>query len=345
LERTQYHGVFKSNTSENTWMAYLTLPESPVKVKSKYLGTHETEIAAAKHVNAECRKHGMELKNPQVYDENTISKYSGVSWINEQQKWQARLFHNNIAQYGGLFDNEKHAAMKVNLICDKYEIERKSPMIMDIEPNIIQQAQFKINQTRKYKGICWLNHCKKWKARLFFNNKAYDGGSFDNEDHAAMSVNFLCDKLQIERKNPMLNIKMNAIQWKMQKDVMKLNQEDLVVLTITTFAPQLFIFINHHQFMSGGIWITLNSLLAHIVSSFQIIFYGRRKNFPKFENKNCISRKCTQFGLMWLNLLFCFFVFGHNFHENYALLLWNFVFIPLTLWLSYGLKIQEYLYG
>jgi len=35
---------------------------------------------------------------------------------------------------------------------------------------------------------------------------------------------------------------MNAIQRKMQKDVMKLNQEDLVVLTITTFAPQLFIF-------------------------------------------------------------------------------------------------------
>ena len=47
--------------------------------------------------------------------------------------------HNKKTYYGGHFDNEKHAAMKVNLLCDKYEIERKNPAI-NLEPNAIQQV-------------------------------------------------------------------------------------------------------------------------------------------------------------------------------------------------------------
>ena len=47
--------------------------------------------------------------------------------------------HNKKEYYAGSFDNEEHAAMKVNLICDKFEIKRKNPMI-DIEPESIYQV-------------------------------------------------------------------------------------------------------------------------------------------------------------------------------------------------------------
>ena len=47
--------------------------------------------------------------------------------------------HNKKLYYGGYFDNEKQAAMKVNSLCDKFEKERKNPMII-IESDEIQQV-------------------------------------------------------------------------------------------------------------------------------------------------------------------------------------------------------------
>ena len=44
------------------------------------------------------------------------------------------------------------------------------------------------------------------------NKKLYYGGYFDNEEQAAMKVNLLCDKHGKERKNPMIDIKLDAIQ-------------------------------------------------------------------------------------------------------------------------------------
>jgi hypothetical protein len=60
------------------------------------------------------------------------SIYIGVCWDNNAKKWQAKLHHNKRLNYGGFFDKEEDAAMKVNLFCDKCGIERKNPMI-DIE--------------------------------------------------------------------------------------------------------------------------------------------------------------------------------------------------------------------
>ena len=53
------------------------------------------------------------------------------------------MTHNQKQYHGGLFENEKHAAMKVNSLCDKCEIERKNPMII-IEPDKIQQVNILI---------------------------------------------------------------------------------------------------------------------------------------------------------------------------------------------------------
>ena len=47
--------------------------------------------------------------------------------------------HDTKNYHGGLFDNEEQAAMGVNLLCDKYEIERKNPTI-NIKPIQMQQV-------------------------------------------------------------------------------------------------------------------------------------------------------------------------------------------------------------
>jgi hypothetical protein len=49
-------------------------------------------------------------------------------------------------------------------------------------------------------------------VQLGHKKKLHYGGLFENEEQAAMNVNLLCDKLEIERKNPTINIKVDAIQ-------------------------------------------------------------------------------------------------------------------------------------
>ena len=68
------------------------------------------------------------------------------------------------------------------------------------------------NKTSKYAGVCWKKDNKCWKVQLAYNKKQYHGGYFDNEEHAAMKVNLLCDKYGIERKNPVINIDPDGIQ-------------------------------------------------------------------------------------------------------------------------------------
>ena len=68
------------------------------------------------------------------------------------------------------------------------------------------------NQTSKYCGVSWHKDAKRWQTLLVHNKERYYGGHFDNEEHAAMQVNLLCDKYETERKNPMINVDLEAIQ-------------------------------------------------------------------------------------------------------------------------------------
>jgi len=139
---------------------------------------------------------------------NQASKYTGVSWNKTTKTWRAELRHNKKSYYVGLFENEEHAAMGVNLLCDKLNLKRKNPTI-DIEPDKIQQVQ---NKTSKCIGVSWDNNAKKWKAQLTHNKKKYHCELFDNEEHAAMSVNLICDKLELKRKNSTIDIEPDKIQ-------------------------------------------------------------------------------------------------------------------------------------
>jgi len=206
---SKYNGVCWHKDAKK-WQTQLNHKEK------KYYGRYfDNEEHAAMHVNLFCDKIGIKRKNPMVIIEpdaiqqvpTRTSQYTGVNWSKDNKKWKVQLTHNKKSYFGGYFDNEKHAAMSVNLLCDKNEIERKNPMIQ-LEPDAIQLVP---NQTSNYIGVCLHKDNKKWKGCLTHKQKKYYGGLFDNEEHA-MSVNLLCDKLGIERKNPMIIIDPDAIQ-------------------------------------------------------------------------------------------------------------------------------------
>jgi len=172
--------------------------------------TENAEVMLDPNLNqSKCEPDCQDQKNPSEKVQNKTSKYTGVTWNKNCKSWQAQLGHNKKQYYGRLFDNEEHAAMKVNLLCDKHEIQRKNPTIM-LEPDaILKKVQ---NKTSIYTGVTWNKNAKKWKAQLAYNKKIYFGGNFDNEEHAAMKINLLCDKYGIERKHLMINIALDVAQ-------------------------------------------------------------------------------------------------------------------------------------
>jgi len=213
-QTSKYIGVFWSKDCRK-WKAQLKH-----KRQNYYGGYFDNEEQAAMKVNLLCDKYETDRKNPTITvapDEikqvqNPTSKYFGVNWDNTKKKWRPHLIHNSKRYYGGYFDNEKHAAMRVNLLCDKCEIQRKNPTI-DIDLDSIKQLkQKRENQTSNYKGVCWNRAAKKWQTQLNHNEKKYHGGYYDKEENAAMKVNLLCDKYGIKRQNPTIIIEPHIIE-------------------------------------------------------------------------------------------------------------------------------------
>jgi hypothetical protein len=64
---SKYVGVTKNNeTSKNPWIATIRIDG-----KLQHLGNYKTEIEAAKFVNFVCKKESMEIKNPELSEEET----------------------------------------------------------------------------------------------------------------------------------------------------------------------------------------------------------------------------------------------------------------------------------
>jgi len=217
---SKYTGVSWS-TRERKWLTQLMH-----NGKSYSGGKFDNEVHAAMKVNLLCDKYGIKRKNPnfiiepdaiQQHFKSKTSIYIGVCWDNNAKKWQAKLHHNKRLNYGGFFDKEEDAAMKVNLFCDKCGIERKNPMI-DIE--LIEDHQVR-NSTSQFIGVYWDKDKIKWVTQLIHNGKKYSAGKFDNEKHAAMKVNLLCDKLGIKRKNLMIDIQLDTIRQKTKSNQSK----------------------------------------------------------------------------------------------------------------------------
>ena len=64
------------------------------------------------------------------------SKYKGVYWDVQNQKWRAGIMVNNKQNHGGYYISELDAAYAVNGLCDDLGLERKNPELGDSPSNL-----------------------------------------------------------------------------------------------------------------------------------------------------------------------------------------------------------------
>jgi len=196
--------------------------------KQKYGGQFNDELDAAKRVNQLCEELGIPQKNTTVSampnqeqrKKGKISKYKGVFWHNQREKWYVVLYvsKEQSQKYGGRFNDELDAAKKVNQLCEDFGIPQQNPELSAI-PNEQSQKKEKISQ---YKGVTWHKQRKKWYAQVtdrqvwVKKQKQKYGGYFNEEIDAAKRVNQLCEEMEIPLLNPTTNAIPNQQQAKEQ---------------------------------------------------------------------------------------------------------------------------------
>jgi hypothetical protein len=111
--------------------------------------------------------------------------------------------------------------------------------------------------------------------------------------------------------------------------VITLTIREMLLVMVITIAPQMTIFVSITSLTNVSIdalWFVIN---FEAVSLFE---YRGTKKFLKNIKSKRISKASRDFVLSWLNILWCYFVFGPNFYEKITLTLFNFVLIPSILW-------------
>lgn len=220
--------------------------------RSIYCGLFEDPKEAALSVNRKCYDVGIDLKNLTIglqgYDldcsrptstppprTRTVptatqgrvfkSKYHGVSWCRQAQKWRSQCFVKELKKhiYCGIWADEKYAAFMVNKKCEELGIPLKNPTLMNdiVSPgskdNVkkIRAAKRALDGSYKptrnkrghsnirsvFKGVSWDKSMQKWKARCSHNSKQLHCGHFGDEDLAAQMINAKCKELGISLKN------------------------------------------------------------------------------------------------------------------------------------------------
>merc|ERR1712098_576492 len=87
---SKFIGVDYVNIGNGSWCASLL-----VNRKKEFIGVHNSERKAARAVNAECRKRGMKISNPEVENDSTdseLSEYESESHASEDRAVKKEQF-------------------------------------------------------------------------------------------------------------------------------------------------------------------------------------------------------------------------------------------------------------
>lgn len=115
----------------------------------------------------------------------STSKFKGVSWDKQHEKWVVHISVNGKAKHIGRFESEEDAARQFNQHANKYHEDfawynEVSPMFPDSE---YKAPVLTTRNTSGFRGVCFKRGV--WVARVNFNKKEISLGKFSDPAEAA----------------------------------------------------------------------------------------------------------------------------------------------------------------
>ena len=176
---SKYTGVTWYNAS-NKWLAQIA-----INSKKKNLGLFETEDEAHEAYQKALKmlnEGDLSFMKPKEFS----SKYKGVSWQKDRNKWVSRIKINGKQKNLGSFTSEEDAA-------DAYQKALK--MYHEGDSSFMETK----TPSSQYKGVCWYKSTNKWISYIKINGKTKHLGLFTSEEEAYEAYqNALKEKMNAE---------------------------------------------------------------------------------------------------------------------------------------------------
>lgn len=148
--RSKYRGVSWSKPSQK-WTAQVSHGGSKY-----YAGLYASDLDAAHAVNRECDRLMITRRNPGIGDPPAdlkkkqvrkkaarVSRYLGVSWCKNANKWQARVWHKGKYHWAGYYESDKEAANAMYNTCKSLKIPR-------VKQDLIRMPELRVLQSKKW---------------------------------------------------------------------------------------------------------------------------------------------------------------------------------------------------
>jgi hypothetical protein len=114
---------------------------------------------------------GAEHRRKTSKSRNTSSKYTGVYWNKNRNKWHARITIDSEIKHLGYFNEEYEAHLSY---------QKALKMYNDGDLSFMKPKEY----SSKYKGVSYKKNAKKWQSRIAINGKRKHLGLFQTEEQA-----------------------------------------------------------------------------------------------------------------------------------------------------------------
>jgi len=106
------------------------------------------------------------------------SKYIGVHWRKDKEKWKAQIKFNHKSISLGVFNNEEEASLVYKKACNDIINNIFDPDLYIKEREERSNKERITNRIKNPKGFTYSKNKKKWRAYVIFNNKKLYLGYF-----------------------------------------------------------------------------------------------------------------------------------------------------------------------
>ena len=110
-----------------------------------------------------------------------ISRFVGVCWNTQKQKWEAKIDVNGKRRRLGFFNDDEEAARKY----DKQAALLNKPVNFPQDYKGQDQARKRSSNTSRFVGVSWNRQLQRWDVKICSNGKQNYVGVFKDEQEAA----------------------------------------------------------------------------------------------------------------------------------------------------------------